>query len=396
MPGNPAVVLSMTDRVSALFALVIGTVVVAVLAPLLGPESIRTAWFGFAAGGLMLLLFWHRYRVLGFIPPLMTAFLGLTVYGAVTGEWVGWLIGAVLGAAWVALADHVPIRGAGVRRLAVCAIILLSVSSLFSFAVPDDWAGWVVAGVALAIMVAAWIVFFRPAFELAVEPLLWLMYRIRAAGPGLKQVPARGPVLVVANHACWFDPLFLAKVLPRPVTPMMTSRFYDLPVMSWFMRRVVHAIRVPEKPSKEEMPEAVRQAVAALDRGECVVIFPEGFLRRAEEKPLRRFGRGVWQILAARPQTPVFCCWIEGGWGSYASYFNGKPTKNKRPDFRRPIGVGVSAPVGVDAATLANHLQTRVYLMNRVAEARKLLGLPELPPFELPGQEEKDDEEEGS
>lgn len=394
MPGNPAVVLPMTDRVSSIFALVIGTVVVAVLAPLLGPPSVRTAWFGFAAGGLILLLFWHRYRALGFVPPLLTVFLGLTVYGATTGEWVGGLLGAAPGGAWVALAAYVPIRDAGVRWLAVGVIILLSVSSIFSFAVPDEWASWFVVGVTIAIVVAAWLLFFRPAFELFVEPLLWLMYRIRAAGPGLKQVPARGPVLVVANHACWFDPLFLAKVLPRPVTPMMTSRFYDLPVMSWLMRRVFHSIRVPEKPSKEEMPEAVREAIAALDRGECVVIFPEGFLRRAEEKPLRRFGRGVWQILAARPDTPVFCCWIEGGWGSYASYFNGKPTKNKKPDFRRPIGVGVSAPVVVDAATLANHLQTRVYLMNRVAEARQLLGLPELPPFELPAQEGKEDEEE--
>lgn len=394
MPGNPAVVRPMTDRVSRLFALVIGTVVVAVVAPAMGPESIRTAWFGFAAGGLIVLLFWHRYRALGFVPLLMTIFFGLVVYGAVTGEWVGWLIGAVLGAAWVALAAHVPIRGAGVRWLAVGAIILLSVSSLLSFAAPDEWASWFVAGVTITIVVAAWVVFFRPAFELTCEPLLWIMYRIRAAGPGLAQVPARGPVLVVANHACWFDPLFLAKVLPRPVTPMMTSRFYDLPVMSWLMRWVFHTIRVPEKPSKEEMPAAVREAIAALDRGECVVIFPEGFLRRTEEKPLRRFGRGVWQILSARPDTPVFCCWIEGGWGSYASYFNGRPTKNKRPDFRRPIGVGVSAPVAVDPATLANHLHTRVYLMNRVAEARKLLGLPELPPFELPAQEGREDEEE--
>ena len=92
--------------------------------------------------------------------------------------------------------------------------------------------------------------------------------------------------------------------------------------------------------------------------------------------------------------TPVVACWIEGAWGSYCSYRGGTPTKNKKPDLRRPIAVGVGAPVAVDAATLEGHLATRLFLMNRVAAARSHLGLPELPAFELPpkGDDEKDDE----
>src|SRR5581483_4506941 len=158
------------------------------------------------------------------------------------------------------------------------------------------------------------------------------------------------------------------------------------------LMRAFGVIRVPEATFKQD-PAEIREAVAALDRGACVVIFPEGFLRRSEEKPLKRFGRGVWQILRERPGTPVFTCWIEGAWGSYCSYYRGKPTKNKRPDFRRPIGVGVSAAVVVDPATLESHLPTRLFLMNRVAEARKHLGLPELPAFELPGRSEEAEDE---
>ena len=56
------------------------------------------------------------------------------------------------------------------------------------------------------------------------------------------------------------------------------------------------------------------------------MVFPEGYLRRTEDRPLRRFGQGVWQILKARPDTPVFTAWIEGNWGSYTSYANGPPT----------------------------------------------------------------------
>ena len=136
---------------------------------------------------------------------------------------------------------------------------------------------------------------------------------------------------------------------------MMTGRIYDVRAIRPLMIRF-GVIRVPEKSFKKDAPE-IREAIAALDRGECVVIFPEGYLRRTEERLLRRFGQGIWQILQARPETPVFACWIEGGWGSYTSYFNGPPTKNKsKKDVRRPIVVGVSESATVPADVLAEHL----------------------------------------
>jgi 1-acyl-sn-glycerol-3-phosphate acyltransferase len=115
-----------------------------------------------------------------------------------------------------------------------------------------------------------------------------------------------------------------------------------------------------------------------------VVIFPEGYLRRTESRPLRRFGQGVWQILKARPHTPVYAVWIEGGWGSFTSYYNGPPTKNKKLDFRRPIRVGMSAVVRVPPEILENHWATRTFLMNLVSEARRHFGLEPLPTFTLP------------
>jgi hypothetical protein len=39
---------------------------------------------------------------------------------------------------------------------------------------------------------------------------------------------------------------------------------------------------------------------------------------------------------------------------------------------------------------LADHLPTRVYLMNRVLDARKHLGLPDAPRVELPTQEDEE------
>jgi 1-acyl-sn-glycerol-3-phosphate acyltransferase len=255
---------------------------------------------------------------------------------------------------------------------------------------PFTLGGYFLLALAIGHMMWSATRFFRPLFELTLEPILWISYSVRGRGPGLASFPRTGPCLVIANHACWLDPIFLAKVLPRPITPMMTARFYDQPVI----HRLVTAfgvIRVPEKAMKKDAPE-IGEAIAALDRGECVVIFPEGYLRRIEERLLRRFGQGIWQILQARPGIPVYACWIEGGWGSYMSYFNGPPTKNKKKDWRRPISVAVSAPETVPAKGLADHLPTRIYLMNLVLAARSHLDLPQVAPFELLAKDEVEEE----
>lgn len=219
---------------------------------------------------------------------------------------------------------------------------------------------------------SAWLLF-REILELLLELLMWPIYRVKGYGPGLKEIPRRGSVIVVANHSAWFDPLWLAKVLPRRLIPMMTSMFYDLPILRWLMVYGAHAIRVQVSGFRRDVPE-LKEAVAALERGECLVVFPEGSMRRTEERPLRQFGQGIWHILKERPETPVIACWIEGGWGCYFSYWNGPPTKNKRFDFWRRIEIGVAAPQVIDPSLLAEHRALRTYLMKACLEARGHLG----------------------
>jgi 1-acyl-sn-glycerol-3-phosphate acyltransferase len=383
---------------AALFAVLALTVFAAVNAAHSAALAGCSAGILLAAGvcGVVLaILCRHPYRALGLIAPLLTAWAVSAAVGWITSAppaGVIYILAGALGSTFAAIALY---RGyfskPGEWNWFLLGLILAVPLYLYwgftpvrsKSETPDLTLGLGRAAPLLAIAaVVSWLRLFRPFFELASEPVLWLMYAVRGTGPALTAFPPRRPCIVVANHACWFDPIFLSKVLPRPVTAMMTSRFYDVPGIRWLMRRF-GTIRVQESTFKHDAAE-IGEAVAALDRGECVVVFPEGFLRRSEEKPLKRFGRGVWQILQARPDTPVFACWIEGAWGSYCSYKGGPPTKNKKPDFRRPIAVAVAAAVTVDADTLKDHLATRVFLMNRVLAARALLGLPEVPPVVLP------------
>lgn len=252
---------------------------------------------------------------------------------------------------------------------------------------------WVLLGFAIGAALLAWVTLLRNAIEFVVEFPVSLAYKLTTAGPGAAAFPQTGPVIVIANHAAWFDPLFLVKWIPRPVTPMMTAKFYDKPVLRTLLNRVFHVIRVQERAIRRDAPE-VQEAIAALDAGKCVVLFPEGYLRRKEEQQLRRFGQGVWQILKARPDTPVVACWLEGSWGSYFSFKDGPPTKNKKRDIRHPIAVAMSTPETVPTEVLGEHLTTRVYLMNKVLDARAHLGLPPLPRVELPKQQDEEEEKE--
>ena len=364
-------------------------------------KSHAKLWIAAVTVGFVLgLLYWHRYRALGWIPMAAVGSFVAVGWAAWFPPWATWnvvLAGFTLGAIIASATQFLRASRLFFLGLTFLAFAFITVGQVILFG------GWITVGqkypeafrilaavVAGLIAVLAMYHFFRPWFELMVEPPLWWMFRIRGAGAGLPDFPPHGACIVIANHACWFDPIILAKLLPRPLTPMMTGRFYDLPVISWLMRRF-GIIKVIEQSMRRELPE-LKEAIAALDRGECLVVFPEGYLRRSEERYLKRFGRGLWEILKARPDTPLYSCWIEGNWGSFTSYFKGPPTKHKPRDRRRPIGVGIGAAEVLPAEVLASHLRTRIHLMNRVIEARVPLGLPPLPAFELPSRE--DDEAE--
>jgi 1-acyl-sn-glycerol-3-phosphate acyltransferase len=385
-----------TLGVTALICLALPTIAILILDVPDEGQKERAVWFAGSGlvAALLPFLYWAPYRALGLVPFVAIAWAAAVAHGVYWHEWPGWAHGFPLGLIAGAVARGR--RGQGTPQESIGLVVAVAVGIgiakvLLDRGRPFDVAEWFVLTVAVAIVGWSWARLFRPVFEISLEPPAWVMYRIRGTGPGLSDFPRTGACLVIANHACWLDPLFVAKVLPRPITPMMTSKFYDLPIM----RRLMVAfgvIRVPDKTLKKDAPE-IQEAIAALDRGECVVIFPEGYLRRTEDRPLRRFGQGVWQVLKARPGTPVFAAWVEGGWGSYTSYHNGPPTKNKKKDFRRPIGVGMSAVTTVPPEVLAEHLHTRIHLMNLVSDARKHLGLESLPPFKLPAKPDAVDDD---
>ncbi len=362
-------------------------------------------WILAGVGAGSLLAGWQKHprRILGLVPLGafgMTVGLLFAAGSELPSPVVCLIFGVMAGLVNVPLAAtyqaDVPADARGnamaIRNFAenVCIAIL----SLLLFGLARS-AGWgsgtqllLVAGLAGIMTLLAFWTLRRELIELVLEWIFLFFYRIRFAGPGLDAFPLKGPVLVIANHSCYVDPLLLGKGIPRSLIPMMTSYFFDRPLIRWFMVHIVRAIRVDQTKFSRERPE-LDAAVQALDRGECVVLFPEGLLRRKEEPPLKLFGQGGWRILQDRPTTPVVFCWIEGGWGSYLSYKDGPPGKNKKMDWFYPIGIGMGAAEPLPADVLADQRTTRLYMMKQVLQMRGHLGLE---PFTLPNLKEQEDE----
>ncbi len=360
---------------------------------------------GVAAGSFLAGLQRHPRRILGLVPWGATGLtLGVIIaaLGHVPGKFLCVLLGIMAGLVNVPLAATyqadlpADARGNGmaVRNFTDYLLTALVAGPLFALGRWGGWPAsaqlWLLAALASLLAVPSWYFLRREVFEQMLEFVVWPIYQIRGYGPGIDAMPLQGPVLVVANHSAWMDPVWVGKVLPRGLIGMLTSVFFDIPALRWLMTRILPTIRVKVGGFRREVPE-LKEAVAVLDRGDCVLIFPEGGLRRKDEQFLRPFGQGVWRLLRERPQVPVVVCWIEGGWGCYFSYKNGLPTKNKRFDFWRPIDIAVSEPRVLDPALLADQRATRQYLMQLCLETRKYLGL-EVPALEGAKGEEGEEE----
>lgn len=350
---------------------------------------------GIGGGALLAMLQPHPTRILGLVPYGATGLalgLALATWFSPMPSWLCVFLGVMGGMAYLPfLVACEARRESKWCLLAYVALPLFAALFLGSVSRLDAWPRgrwWFLMAVISCGAAIAWWVWLRDAYELTLEILSLPMYRVRGHGPGLKQIPPEGPLLIIANHAAWFDPIWVAKVLPRRVTGMLTSIFFDLPVLHFFATKVVPTIRVEDSRYRREAPE-LQQAVAALDRGESVLLFPEGQMRKREDKPLHPFGRGVWHILRERPATPVVVCWVEGGWGSFASYRGGPPAKHKRLDWWRRIDVAVSKPEVLNPVILQDHRATRNHLMRQVLDARKHLGLEPLRQLELAHAEER-------
>ncbi len=149
---------------------------------------------------------------------------------------------------------------------------------------------------------------FDEEFAEAVFPIWEFLYRRwwRVRVEGIQNVPAHGRALLVANHSGTifpFDAVMIGTAiqkehpLPRWTRALVLNWAFDLPFVSYFMRRIGGVAANPANLGR------------LLSQNEPVMVFPEGakgFGKPfAERYRVQRFGRGGFVEVALETGSPI-------------------------------------------------------------------------------------------
>ena len=148
-------------------------------------------------------------------------------------------------------------------------------------------------------------------FLLIVRPVLTLVLGAHVRRRDL--LPATGPAIIVANHNSHLDTLtiltmFRLRDLPRLRPVAAADYFLRSRIGAWFALNIIGIIPVVRGGRGGANP--LGPCEQALDRGEILILFPEG--SRGEPEVLADFKRGVAHLSRARPQVPVHPLFLYG------------------------------------------------------------------------------------
>jgi 1-acyl-sn-glycerol-3-phosphate acyltransferase len=132
------------------------------------------------------------------------------------------------------------------------------------------------------------------------QPFFHVWFRLERIGR--EHIPARGPVILASNHRSFLDPFVIAVMTPRPIYFVAKKELFLFhPVVSWLLG-ALGAFPIDRGASDQE---AMATARAILDRGEAVLMFPEG--TRIRPGSLGRPKRGVGRLAleTGAPVVPV-------------------------------------------------------------------------------------------
>lgn len=144
--------------------------------------------------------------------------------------------------------------------------------------------------------------------RLIVRGVFAALFRVRRHG----RLPGRGPLIVVANHQGWTDGFLLAAAFPLSA-PIRLLGDREGTMGVWWHRAILRAVGlvIPiDRTAAGADRAAIAAILAALGRGEVVVVFAEGRVSRAESD-LGPFARGIG-YLALRSGAPVLPVWLSG------------------------------------------------------------------------------------
>lgn len=144
-----------------------------------------------------------------------------------------------------------------------------------------------------------------------VNPLLYRLVRavlvpffrlyFRLEGAGCEHVPAGEAAILAANHRSFLDPFVIGALARRPVYYMAKRELFERRWQAWLLS-ALGAFPVDRGAGDEQ---AMATARALLERGDCVVIFPEGTRIRTPWLGAPRRGVGRLALQTGAQVVPI-------------------------------------------------------------------------------------------
>lgn len=172
-----------------------------------------------------------------------------------------------------------------------------------------------------------------------VSPMLHTYLRGRIYGA--EQVPQKGRLLVVANHASDFDPPIISNCVGRPVSYMAKEELFKVPVLSQAIR--LYGAYPVKRGSADR--SAIRSALAQLEAGWAVGVFLQGTRTPDARIPNPKLGAA---LLAAKAQAPLLPVSL---WGTQAILAKGSVPRSV------PITVRIGEMIAPPTSTNRDELE---------------------------------------
>ncbi len=171
---------------------------------------------------------------------------------------------------------------------------------------------------------------------------IMLSIRYKVSLERIKDIDVNKPVLFLPNHQAVVDPMLLVSYLypHKKIVPMITSSYYDLPVLKMFFKNW-GAVRISdlEKGSRNinVLNEITASAIKAFKYQKSIVIYPSGQIAsQGYEKILNK--KGAHEIVKSLPDNvQIIGVRINGLWGSQWS----KAWTGSSPNFALNVMKGI-------------------------------------------------------